>query len=206
MELKRYIKNKLSKLSMEKTSTTTIPLHHPGLLEMASYLIQGFIVSVAISVFLETLAKDYVAVAIPGLFGYIILVSFFAPLIEEFTKVFPLLYRHAETEKSIIKLGFLSGLGFGFAEFALYAFYFNAPIVIRLPEMFFHAANTSIVAYGVTRQQFSKYYLVAVLFHFANNFLTFFGDIWYIGGFGVIALTFYLAWKFYGKSSDSYLK
>lgn len=69
MELKRYIKNKLSKLSMEKTSTTTIPLHHPGLLEMASYLIQGFIVSVAISVFLETLAKDYVAVAIPGLFG-----------------------------------------------------------------------------------------------------------------------------------------
>jgi len=53
------------------------------------------------------LARDHVAVTIPGEIGYVILVTVFAPLIEEFTKIIPLLNRHAETEKSIIKLGFL---------------------------------------------------------------------------------------------------
>ncbi len=86
---------------MENSQSTTVPLHHPGTLEMTSFFVQGLIVSVAISVFLETLARDYVAVTIPGDIGYVILVTVFAPVIEEFTKIFPLLNRHAETEKSI---------------------------------------------------------------------------------------------------------
>jgi len=191
---------------MENKQSTTIPLHHPGTLEMSSFFVQGLIVSVAISVFLETLAKNYVAFAIPGDLGYIILVTAFAPVIEEFTKVFPLLNRHAETEKSIVKLGFLSGLGFGLAELLVYVFFFSAPIAVRLPEMFFHAANTSLVAYGVAKHKFLKYYGIAVFFHFASNALTFAGDIWFIGGIGIIALVYYLAYAAYNQSSDSFLE
>ena len=189
-----------------ENQSTTVPLHHPGALEMTSFLVQGLIVSVAISVFLETLARDYVAVTIPGDIGYVILVTVFAPLIEEFTKIFPLLNRHAETEKSIIKLGFLSGLGFGIAEFIVYVAFFGAPISIRFPEMFFHAANTSLVAYGVAKHKFLMYYGIAVFFHFATNALTFAGDFWLIGGLGIIALVYYLAYVAYSKSSDSFLE
>ena len=80
---------------------------------MTSFLLQGLIVSVAVTESLETLARDYVAATIPGEIGYIILINIFAPLMEVFTKIFALLNRHAE----IIKLGFLSGQGFGIAEF-----------------------------------------------------------------------------------------
>ena len=43
-----------------------------------------------------------------------------APFIEELAKVFPLFYRHGETERSIVMLGILIGLGFGITEFVLY--------------------------------------------------------------------------------------
>lgn len=189
-----------------ENQSTTIPLHHPGFLEMTSFFVQGLIVSVAISVFLETIARNYVALTIPGDIGYVILVIVFAPVIEEFTKVFPLLNRHAETEKSIVKLGFLSGLGFGLAEFFVYVIFFGAPISIRFPEMFFHAANTAIVAYGIAKHKFLLYYGIAVFFHFASNALTFTGDIWFIGGLGIAALVYYLGYLAYSKSSDSFLE
>ncbi len=191
---------------MENPPSVTIPLHKPGLMEMTSYLVQGLVVSVAISYFVETFAKDYVATVIPGALGYIILVAGVAPLIEEFMKVFPLMNRHAETERSIIKLGFLSGLGFGIAEFIVYVGFLNAPIAVRFPEMFFHAAITSVVAYGVAKHQFMKFYLLAVLLHFFNNILTFFGNLWLIGGVAVIVASYYLAWDSYSKSSDSFLE
>jgi hypothetical protein len=44
-----------------ENESTTVPLHHPDAFEMTSFIVQGLIVSVAISVFLETLARDYVA-------------------------------------------------------------------------------------------------------------------------------------------------
>ncbi|MDP2901448.1 MAG: PrsW family glutamic-type intramembrane protease, partial [Candidatus Bathyarchaeota archaeon] len=128
---------------METPQTTSTHLHRPGKLEMVSYLIQRLIVSVAISVTLETVARNYVAIVVPGDLGYVILVSVFAPVIEEFTKVFPLLFRHAETEKSIVKLGLLAGLGFGIAEFAVYVWVLGAPVAIRFPEMLFHASNAA---------------------------------------------------------------
>jgi len=41
--------------------------------------------------------------------------------------------------------------------------------------MFFHTANTSLVAYGVAKHKFLMYYRVAGFFHFASNALTFAG-------------------------------
>ena len=191
---------------METQQSTSIPLHRPGRLEMASYFIQGLIVSVAISVTLETVARNYIATVIPGDIGYVLLVSVFAPLIEEFTKVFPLLFRHTETEKSIVRLGLLAGLGFGLAEFAVYVFALGAPVAIRFPEMLFHASNAAIVAYGIAKHRFTDFYLLAVGMHFVNNFSAFFGDIWVFIGTATFALSYYLAWTYYRKSSDSFLE
>ena len=69
--------------------------------------------------------------------------------------------------------------------------------------MFFHAANTSLVTYGVAKHKLLMYYRVAVFFHFASNALTFAGDFGFISGLGIIALVYYLAYAAYTKSSDS---
>ena len=49
-----------------------------------------------------------------------LLVVVLAPFIEELAKVFPLFYRHGETQRSLVSLGLLIGLGFGIAEFVEY--------------------------------------------------------------------------------------
>jgi len=50
----------------------------------------------------------------------------FAPFIEEVVKVFPLFYRYGETERSLIDLGILVGIGFGITEYTLYVFTLGA--------------------------------------------------------------------------------
>ncbi len=173
---------------------------------MLGFFLQGIIVSVPLTYFLETASAGWVATLGFGVWGYVALVTVAAPIIEEFTKVFPLTFRHAETPKSIMKLGFLSGLGFGLAEFLLYVTVLGAPIAIRFPEMFFHAASTSITAYGVAKGRFARYYALAVFLHFSNNFLTFFGDIWFILGVLVIAVSYVIAYRYYSSSPDTYLE
>ena len=71
----------------------------------------------------------------------------FAPFIEEFAKVFPLYYRHGETERSIMNLAVLTGLEFGVTEFVLYVFTLGVPFISRIPGLIFHASSTGITAY-----------------------------------------------------------
>jgi len=54
---------------------------------------------------------------VPTAFSVALLIVILAPFIEELAKVFPLFYRHGETERSLVTLGLLIGLGFGVAEF-----------------------------------------------------------------------------------------
>jgi RsiW-degrading membrane proteinase PrsW (M82 family) len=68
-----------------------------------------------------------------------------------------------------MKLGFLVGLGFGIIESLEYVILLHTPILIKLPDMFFHAANTSIVGYGIANKKPAVFYLVAVGLHFSNN-------------------------------------
>ena len=75
-----------------------------------------------------------------------------APFIEEFTKDYPLFYRHGESERSIFTLGFLVGLGFGVSEFFVYVLALGVLILIKVPGIFFHAASTSISAYGIAKK------------------------------------------------------
>jgi len=97
-------------------------------------------------------------------------------------------------------LGFLTGLGFGIAEFFIYVFIYNVPFFFRIHPIFFHAASASIVAYGISNRVTLKFYFLAVLLHFLNNFFASLGYLWFIGGVGASVITYYLSYRFYRKS------
>jgi RsiW-degrading membrane proteinase PrsW (M82 family) len=68
-----------------------------------------------------------------------------------------------------MNLGFLVGLGFGVTEFLEYVLIVGVSPIFRLPGIFFHAANTSLVAYGIANKKSATFYLVAVALHFSYN-------------------------------------
>ena len=86
---------------------------------------------------------------------------FVAPFIEELAKVFPLFYRHGETERSLVTLGILIGLGFGISELVLYV-YSGVPLIVRIPGVIFHASSAAITAYGIAKKNPLPYYLISV--------------------------------------------
>jgi len=133
----------------------------------------------------------------------IVSVVVFAPFIEELAKVFPLFYRHGETERSIVTLGILIGLGFGISEFVLYVFFMGAPVLDRIPGIVFHASSAAITAYGIARKNPLPYYLLAVVLHLTNNFFALETGL----SFGffvellVLIVAYLLAWRFYHQAS-----
>ncbi|VVB88670.1 Protease prsW family protein [uncultured archaeon] len=147
-----------------------IPLHKPGLNEKTFFILSGIIVSIPITFFVN-IFSSHLCFLLPVFYAEICAAAIFAPFIEEFSKAYPLFYRHGETERSIFTLGFLVGLGFGITEFFFYVFG-GAPVFIRFPLIFFHAASTSITAYGIARNQAMPFYLLAVALHFLYNFST----------------------------------
>ena len=184
-----------------------IPLHRPTLGEKLFFLASGVITSVPLTLFVGTFT-DSLCIALPIFYATLCSVAIFTPFIEEFAKAFPLFYRHGETERSIFTLGLLVGLGFGFSEFLLYVLALGAPIYVRLPGVFFHAASTSIIAYGIARKQPVRFYLVATILHFTNNFSAIIGsfyDIGYnIGGVAAIAITIFLSLHLYKRTSETF--
>ena len=145
---------------------------------------------------------DSLCVVLPIFYALLCSTAIFTPFVEEFAKAYPLFYRHGETEKSIFILGFLVGLGFGISEFFVYVLTLGAPILIRLPGIFFHAASTSITAYGIATKRPARFYLIAVVLHFSNNFSALFDAFWFIGGIAAVAITYFLSWRFYRKTSE----
>ena len=137
-------------------------------------------------------------------FPELLAVILVAPFVEEFAKVLPLFYRHGETERSIVTLGILIGLGFGISEFFLYVFVYDVPWIVRIPGVIFHASSAAITAYGIAKKKPLPYYLTSVLLHAANNFFAVVAPV----NFGVLAellilITVYLlAWRFYHQASD----
>lgn len=178
-----------------------IPLHKPRLKERLFFLLSGMIVSVPLTLFISQFSSVLI-ISLPSLYSTILAVAVLAPLIEEFSKAYPLFYRHGETDRSIFVLGFLVGLGFGIAEFIEYVVFIGAPVILRLPGIFFHASTTSIIAYGIGKRTPAVFYLVAVALHFANNMLAILGPEWYIGGIAVIGLTYFLSWYLYTRTFE----
>jgi len=177
-----------------------ITLHRPGFREKFFFFTSGIIMSVPLTLLAEELSGSLVN--LPELYAAILSIAVIAPFIEEFAKAYPLFYRHGETEKSIVTLGFLVGLGFGVVEFMLYIFVYSAPVVIRLPEMFFHATNTSITAYGIATKKPLTFYLVAVALHSLINFSALSDQFWFIGLAVALPTSYFLFWTLYRKSRE----
>jgi RsiW-degrading membrane proteinase PrsW (M82 family) len=177
--------------------------HRPGIREKIFFFGSGIIISVPLTLYLSSLS-DYLCelTTVSLIYASICATAIFTPLIEEFAKAYPLFYRHGETERSIFTLGFLTGLGFGISEFFVYVFAQGVPIPIRLPGLFFHAASTSIVAYGIATRRPIRFYLIAVVLHFVNNFTALFGVVWLVGGLGAVLLAYLLAWQLYKRTSE----
>jgi hypothetical protein len=185
---------------MTEEASVTIPLHRPKLKEKLFFLLSGVIVSIPLTLFITSLS-GFLPVTMSPTYGTIISVVLLAPVIEEFSKAYPLFYRHAETERSIFTLGFLVGLGFGIAEFVEYVVFLNVPFILRLPGIFFHASSTSIIAYGIGRKQAFPFYLIAVALHLSNNLLSVLSQYVFFS-FAVSLLTYFLAWHLHGKTRE----
>jgi RsiW-degrading membrane proteinase PrsW (M82 family) len=171
-----------------------IPLHKPSHRELTFFFASGVLVSVPMALFFSQVYPF-----VPAFLSIVVL----APFIEELAKVFPLFYRHGETERSIVTLGLLIGLGFGFAELVLYAFFLGAPLIDRLPGVIFHTSSASITAYGIAKKNPLPYYLIAVMLHLTNNFFAFEANLPFslFAELLVLIVAYLLAWRYYHKAS-----
>jgi len=179
-----------------------VTFHRPDLREKVFFFISGIIISVPLTIFVERFAEN-LSINLPRIHALLWMTILVAPLIEEFAKAYPLFYRHGETGRSIFILGFLVGLGFGFSEFLVYVFVLEAPVFLRVFGLFFHAASTSIVAYGISTKQTMLFYLTAVGLHFLNNLYALLGQFWFIGGAAAIAITYFFSMYLYRKTSEN---
>ncbi len=190
-------------MSKSEDDYLIIKHHQPDLREKIFFFISGIIVSVPLTLFFGTLT-DTLCIILPFFFAQVCSIVIFTPIIEEFAKAFPLFYRHGETERSIFILGFLVGLGFGIAEFIVYVVGLGVPIIVRLPGILFHAASTSIVAYGIAKKRAAFFYILAVTLHFLINFTAIF-EIGFLVTIAVFFITYSLSWYFYNRTTDRFI-
>jgi RsiW-degrading membrane proteinase PrsW (M82 family) len=174
--------------------------HKPNLGEMLFFLASGVIVSIPMALFFEPSA-GFLRNFFPDWQAEILAVAVLAPIVEEFAKAYPLFYRHGESQRSLFTMGFLVGIGFGITEFFGYVLLLGVSPLIRLPGIFFHAALTSIVAFGIAARRSTLFYVVAVLLHSSNNLLATVG----ITGLPValvLATAFFLSYFLYQKATE----
>lgn len=177
----------------EPQQQCVIPLHKPNWKELTFFFISGILVSVPMALFFSN-AYPFVPV--------IVSVVVFAPFVEELAKVFPLFYRHGETERSYVTIGALIGLGFGISELFLYVVFLGVPLIVRIPGVIFHASSASITAYGIAKKNPLPYYLIAVTLHALNNFFAVESvSLGALVELLVLIVAYFLAWHFYNKAS-----
>lgn len=181
-----------------------IPIHRPDYNEMLFFFTCGVIMSVAITLFVAGLGESFL-VGLDISTAALVSTAFFAPLIEEFSKIFPLYYRHGETQRSIMQLALAVGFGFGLVEMLTYITILGVDIPSRLPGLLFHPASTSIAAYGIATKRPLPYYLLAVLLHFANNFLALTNPFPISASVFIVAATFWVAWRLYHKTKEKFI-
>jgi RsiW-degrading membrane proteinase PrsW (M82 family) len=171
-----------------------IPIHKPSNRELAFFFASGILISIPFAAFFESLVPA-------GLSAFFFIVVL-APFIEELAKVFPLFYRHGETERSIVTIGLLMGLGFGIAEFSEYVFLVGQSPILRISSLILHSSSATITAYGIAKKKPLPYYLLAVTLHASANFFALVGGFSYLIGVILVLITVYLlAWRFYNQAS-----
>ena len=180
---------------MENGHQCVVPVHKPSLKELTFFFSLGVLVSIPFTLFFAQFYPYF-----PSALALIIL----APFIEEIVKVFPLFYRHGETERSIVKLGILIGLGFGVSELVLYVAFLDAPLIVRISGVIFHASSAAVTAYGIAKKNPLPYYLLSVVLHATNNFFAYESELTsglFIDLIVLIA-AYFLAWRFYNRASN----
>ncbi len=178
---------------MENERQCVIPLHKPSHKELIFFFISGILISFPFALVFEQLSS-VVSLALT--------IVVLAPFIEELAKVFPLFYRHGETERSIVTLGLLIGLAFGITELVLYVFLAGQPLIVRIPGLIFHSSWAAITAYGIAKKNPLPYYLIAVALHITINFFAL--EALPLGLFVeivVLVSAYLLAWRYYHQSS-----
>jgi len=176
--------------------------HRPKLGEKIFFFISGAIISSPFPILVNSIVSYALMINLPRFSATLISAALIAPVLEEFAKAYPLFFRHGETEKSIMILGFLTGLGFGIAEFLFYVYILKVPALIRVPTLLFHATNTMIIAHGIGQNKSFRFYLFAVWLHFLNNFSALYGNAWFVGGIFATIVSYAFAWYFYRKSTE----
>ena len=181
-----------------------LSVHKPDLKEKIFFLLAGLLVSVPFTIFFSDFSNS-LCDFMPILFAQLCSVVLLAPFIEEFAKVFPLLYRHGENERSLMTLGVLTGLGFGITEFILYTFVLGAPLFSRLPGVVFHSASAGITTYGIINNQPFRFYIFSVTLHSINNVVSIYStSLPILIPIAIInlVLSYYSFWHFYNKTSE----
>jgi len=187
-----------------KKNEVVIELHKPSTNELLFFLLSGAIMSVPLTLFIDQYAS-LLLIGLSDFYTTLIAVAVFAPLIEEFSKVFPLLYRHGETQKSIFSLAVCVGLGFGIFEFLTYVFVLGASPFARLPGLIFHPASTSITAYGIATKRPLPFYLAAVSLHFANNILAVSAPEFSLSAV-IVSIAVLVSWYLFGKTKEKFIE
>jgi RsiW-degrading membrane proteinase PrsW (M82 family) len=191
---------------MEK-ARISIQIHRPGINEILFFLLSGAIVSVPLTIFIDQYFAGPLLTGLPSVDIGVISVAIVAPFVEEFSKVFPLGYRHGETQRSIFSLAIFVGLGFGIVEFITYVVTYGPQIIpARIPGLFFHPASTSITAYGLATKRPLPFYLAAVGLHFANNFLAVFAPVVAPSSVIVLAVTLLASWKLHSRTKEVFIQ
>ncbi len=190
-------------MNRENDHRITIKPHIVGWKERIFFLISGIIVSIPVTLFLSALGQSFYSF-LPVIYIKIISIVVLAPIIEEFSKAYPLFYRYSLSERSLFILGLLVGLGFGITEFIIYVLFYHVPFYIRLPGLFFHAASTSLVAFGIARHKPVRYYFLAVFLHFTANLFAVIDQV--IPVMVITFFTYFLCWLTYMKTTDRYIE
>jgi RsiW-degrading membrane proteinase PrsW (M82 family) len=189
------------------TDEIVIRLHKPDRNEMLFFFICGVLMSIPLTLFIDQFANSLL-VGFNAFFATLISTAVFAPFIEEFSKAFPLFYRHGETERSIFNLALCVGLGFGIVEMITYVSVLGVPIIDRVPGLFFHPASTSITAFGLAKKRPLPFYMTAVALHFSNNFLAVtdpFAALGVASSAIIVAITVLTSWQLHGRTKERFI-
>jgi len=184
-----------------KEDEVVVRLHKPDSSEVMFFFICGVITSVPLTLFVAEYANSFL-VGFSAFDATLISTAVFSPFIEEFSKAFPLFYRHGETERSIVSLAMYVGLGFGLVELLTYVFVLGVSPIIRLPLLFFHPASACVTAYGIAKKRPLPFYAIAVAFHFSNNFLALTSPFPLYISYAIVALTIFTSWQLYSKTKE----
>lgn len=184
----------------------TIRIHKPRSRELLFFLLSGAIVSVPLTLFIEQFANPFL-VGLSAVDITLLTVAIFAPFIEEFSKIFPLFYRHGETQRSIFNLALFVGLGFGIVEFFTYVLTIGPQIIPdRIPGLLFHPASTSISAYGIATKRPLPFYVAAVSLHFANNLLAVTLPPLFPTSIIILGIALIASWRLHDKLENKFIE